>query len=148
MLPFECRPSDTAELSFGVCDRAWIGPLPQAGCDSSWLRAQHVAQSPPVELLLASAALSKRYQVDWLLHVLVDVVQSRICDSSFESILLAAMAHDIAPVRLGALDFARRSHEVRWRYDAGEFPQDIIFELQAAFPVPPARLSEANTISI
>jgi len=139
VLPFECHQRDG---SLGVPDSAWADP------GTAWMHTACMARLPPVELLLAAAALSKRYQVDWLLHVLVDVVTSRITEASFERILLAAMMHDIAPVRLGALAFAQRSQEVRWQYDAGKFSPEIIYELQAAFPVPPSGFCEANTISI
>lgn len=134
VLPFECRQNV-----------GWRGYVHgQAAC---WSHGRQMSRLPPVELLLAAAALSKRYQVDWLLHVLVDVVKRRLTEASFEGILRAAMLHDIAPVRLGALEFARRSQEVRWRYDSGEYPTEIMFELQAAFPVPMSAC-ELNTISI
>lgn len=146
VLPFDCRQGDP---DVGLSARAWGNLMAaQSSEDGSRGHARRFVRKPPVELLLACAALAKRYQVDWLLHVVVDVVKRRITESSFESILLAAMAHDIAPVRLGALEFARRSQEIRWRYDTGEFPHEIIFELQAAFPVPPAGLCESTTFSI
>lgn len=137
VLPFDCQPSDA---DVGCC-------VQDSSQRSAWAHARH-ARAPPVELLLTTASLSKRYQVDWLLHVVVDVVKSRITEASFEGILLTAMMHDIAAVRLGALEYARRSQEVRWKYDAGEFPLEIMFELQAAFPAPLAGLCEANTVSI
>lgn len=146
VLPFDCRQVDP---DLGLSARAWSSLMAaQAAEGGTWGQTRRLARKPPVDLLLACAALSKRYQVDWLLCVLVDVVKRRITEASFESILLAAMAHDIAPVRLGALEFARRSQEVRWRYDTGEFPHEIIFELQAAFPTPPAALCESSTFPI
>jgi len=147
VLPFECRQSECHGSGFarGYNQVGWRGFVPgQAQC---WNHGRQVSRVPPVDLLLAAAALSKRYQVDWLLHVLVDVVKRRLTEASFEGIIRAAMLHDIAPVRLGALEFARRSQEVRWRYDSGEYPSEIMFELQAAFPVP-MNSCELNTISI
>jgi hypothetical protein len=144
VLPFECRQSECHAGGF-VRPMGWRGFM--SGQASCWSHGRQVSRIPPVELLLSAAALSKRYQVDWLLHVLVDVVKRRLTEASFESILRAAMLHDIAPVRLGALEFARRSQEVRWKYDSGDYPSEIMFELQAAFPVPMSSC-ELNTISI
>lgn len=114
-----------------------------------WPR-QAPAHAPPVTLLLSASALAKRYQVEWLLPVLVDVLMRRITEASLESILLTAMSHDITPVRLGVLEFAKRSVEVRRRYDAGDYPPEILFELQAVYPLPPAVCNRGarETISI
>jgi len=119
------------------------------GKAKSWAR-QTPVHAPPVTLLLSASALAKRYQVDWLLPVLVDVLMRRITEASLESILLTAMRHDITPVRLGVLEFARRSGEVRRRYDSGDYPPEILFELQAVYPLPPAACNRGarETISI
>lgn len=90
---------------------------------------------PPIDILLAAAALAKKYQVDWLLAVLVDVLKRRITEQSFERILAASMRLDLAPVRLCTLDFAKANAVVRSRYDASDFLPEVMFELQAVFPI-------------
>lgn len=100
---------------------------------------------PPLDILLTAAALSKKYQVEWLLSVLVDAVKKRISEDTFECILTAAMRMDLSPVRLCALEFAKGNTNLRNRYEAGDFHPDIIFEMQAVFPV---RAQCSNDISI
>lgn len=99
---------------------------------------------PPLDLLLTAAALAKKYQVEWLLSVLVDVLKKRVSDDSFECILMAAMRMDLSPVRLCALEFAKTSSVLRSRYEAGDFSPDIIFEMQAVFPVRENRGSDLS----
>lgn len=102
---------------------------------------------PPLGLLLAAARLAKKYQVEWLLFVLVDVVNQRISEGSFEKIMLDAMRTDLAPVRLCCLQFAKKNSGVRERYQAADFPPEIMFELQAVFPLRPP-VKEGGDISI
>merc|ERR1711957_160640 len=96
----------------------------------------NITPLPPIDILLAAAALAKKYQVEWLLAVLVDVLKRRLSEPSFERILVATMRLDLAPVRLCALDFAKGNAVVRNRYDTGDFPHEVMFELQAVFPIP------------
>lgn len=103
-------------------------------------------RSPPISLLMTAVALAKQFQVDWLTYVLVDVIKRRISEVSFESILAAAVAHDIAPIRLAALDFARKSVEVWRRYDNGEYAPEVLFELRSAFRAPASSTGETITI--
>merc|ERR1712151_979316 len=106
-------------------------PLPAAVVGPSGA----AAPVPPIDILLAAAALAKKYQVEWLLAVLVDVLKRRVSEQSFERILTAAMSLDLAPVRLCTLDFAKTSTVVRNRYEAGDFLPEVMFELQAVFPI-------------
>jgi hypothetical protein len=103
-------------------------------------------RAPPVSMLMSATALAKKYQTDWLLHVLVDVVKRRISEVSFEHVLCTAIFHDIAPVRLAALDFAQKSPEVWRRYELGEYPPEVLYELQTTFMAPD--LSPGETITI
>lgn len=100
---------------------------PRATPSTSYIR------SPPAKLLMAAAAISKKYQVQWLLHILVDVIRQRITEVSFDSILGAAVFHDIAPVRLAALEFAQKSATVWRHYVAGDYAPEVLFELKAVF---------------
>eukprot|EP00928_Gymnodinium_smaydae_P064274 TRINITY_DN4765_c1_g1_i2.p1 TRINITY_DN4765_c1_g1~~TRINITY_DN4765_c1_g1_i2.p1 ORF type:complete len:438 (-),score=88.96 TRINITY_DN4765_c1_g1_i2:44-1255(-) len=106
-----------------------------------------VAQ-PPLMLLLAATRLAKKYQVEWLLFVLVDVVNQRISDLTFERILLDAMRTDLAPIRLCALQFAKKSKGIRERYQASDFPPEVMFEMQAIFPLGAAQPKDGGDISI
>lgn len=88
-----------------------------------------------MSLLLSATRLAKKYQVDWLLFVLVDVVNQRISEATFEWILSDAMRTDLAPVRLCALAYAKKSQAIRDRYYAGDFAPEVLFEMQAVFPL-------------
>jgi len=99
-------------------------------------------QVPPLEFLLAAAMLAKKYQVEWLLAVLVDVVKQRLTEQSFERILTAAIQIDLSPVRLCALEFARSNTTIRSRYNSGSYSSELMFEMQAVFPV---RTAHAGT---
>lgn len=81
---------------------------------------------PPLDFLLAAAAIAKKYQVECLLAILVDVLKQRIVEQSFERILLTAMQIDLSPVRLSALEFAKGNSNIRARYNAGNFPQEVM----------------------
>lgn len=96
---------------------------------------QSSRQVPPLDFLLTAATLAKKYQVEWLLAVLVDVVKDRLTEQSFERILTAAIQIDLSPIRLCALEFARNSSSIRSRYNSGNFPPELMFEMQAVFPV-------------
>jgi len=102
------------------------------GKGKSW---QNSHQMPPLDFLLTAAMLAKKYQVEWLLAVLVDVVKQRLTEQSFERILTAAIQIDLSPVRLCALEFAKSSTSIRSRYNSGSFPSELMFEMQAVFPV-------------
>lgn len=91
-------------------------------------------RAPSITLLLAAAALARTYQVHWLLHVLIEVMKERITEVSFDSILCGAVAYDITPLRLAALDFAQRSCEVWRRYRLREYSPEVLFELQSLYP--------------
>lgn len=86
-------------------------------------------RAPSINLLLAAASLARTYKVDWLLHVLIEVMKERITEVSFDSILCGAVAYDITPLRLAALDFAWRSGEVWRRYSMGEYSPQVMYEL-------------------
>merc|ERR1712046_320851 len=95
-----------------------------------------LVRTPPISLLMSAVALAKKFQVEWLMYVLVDVIKRRISEVSFEIILAGAVQHDVAPVRLAALDFARKSVEVWRRYELGEYVPEVLFELRATFAAP------------
>jgi len=107
----------------------------QPALDSPLHHSIFASQVPPLDSLLAAAMLAKKYQVEWLLVVLVDVVKERLTEQSFERILTAAIQIDLSPIRLCALEFARNSTSIRSRYNSGSFPSELMFEMQAVFPV-------------
>eukprot|EP00929_Paragymnodinium_shiwhaense_P005395 TRINITY_DN10727_c0_g1_i1.p1 TRINITY_DN10727_c0_g1~~TRINITY_DN10727_c0_g1_i1.p1 ORF type:complete len:380 (-),score=79.79 TRINITY_DN10727_c0_g1_i1:109-1248(-) len=90
---------------------------------------------PPLSLLLGATRLAKKYQVEWLLHVLIDVVNSRIHESTFEQIVTEAVENDLAPVRLCALHFAKSSGVIREKYENADYAPEVLYELQAVFPL-------------
>lgn len=109
---------------------------------------QPIGRVPPIQMLLAASGLSKKYQIGWLLQVLVDVVKHRLTETTFEEILAGGLKHDIAPVRLSSLEFAKTNFGVRRRYNAGQFAPELMFELQAVFPVPSVPVGEGRNIPI
>lgn len=62
-------------------------------------------------------------------------MKRRLNEQTFEPIISAAMRLDLAPVRLCSLDFARSCTGIRERYNAGDFPHEVLFEMQAVFPL-------------
>mmetsp|Transcript_53548 Transcript_53548/g.148882 ORF Transcript_53548/g.148882 Transcript_53548/m.148882 type:complete len:289 (-) Transcript_53548:147-1013(-) len=89
---------------------------------------------PPLDLLFASAAISKQYGVRGFLDKMVQKIKARIDVGTFDEIAAFAIAHDLGPLRVSCVRVAEASHAVRQLYDAGRLRPEVAFELQAIWP--------------
>jgi hypothetical protein len=91
---------------------------------------------PPLAMLLVALEFAKKYIIEYMVRWLTEAVQTRLEDRTFEQILATAIQLDISPLRLQCIRFAENSAKVRAMYDAGDFAQPHITELQAIWPPP------------
>jgi len=95
----------------------------------------------PLELLLAAAELSKKYELKGFLQKHVDKIGARLeLDiSNFNKIFSFAINQDISPLRMRCLCLAERDARVHTKFAASEFSPEVMFELQAIWePAKPA----------
>jgi len=92
--------------------------------------------SPPLELLLAAAKISKQYDIDSLLMKLVDKLAARLDASNFDEITCFAISIDMAPLRLKCLRFAEANPHIKKKFEQGSLQPEVMFELKAVWPSP------------
>eukprot|EP00930_Biecheleria_cincta_P090796 TRINITY_DN80260_c0_g1_i1.p1 TRINITY_DN80260_c0_g1~~TRINITY_DN80260_c0_g1_i1.p1 ORF type:complete len:390 (+),score=67.91 TRINITY_DN80260_c0_g1_i1:51-1172(+) len=99
--------------------------------------------SCPLEVLLSVAALAKKYMVKPVVSETTQVLKTRLAQATasqsvedFQQIVAGAIAFDMGPVRMAALDCAKTFHALRAGYEAGKLMPDVAYELEAIWPGP------------
>jgi len=92
--------------------------------------------SPPVELLLGCMSIVKKYDVAGFLPWVVENVKTVLTEENFEKVACAAVADDIAPLRIFCVNFARKRIGIKEKFQRAELPPELQFELQAIWTPP------------
>eukprot|EP00929_Paragymnodinium_shiwhaense_P104930 TRINITY_DN69762_c0_g1_i1.p1 TRINITY_DN69762_c0_g1~~TRINITY_DN69762_c0_g1_i1.p1 ORF type:complete len:386 (-),score=78.37 TRINITY_DN69762_c0_g1_i1:115-1272(-) len=99
----------------------------------------------PDDVLIAVAQLSKKYMVKRLVSKVTQVLKRRLTDArnnasveQFQRLLSAAISMDLGALRMAALEDAKAFTKLREQYDAEALQPEVMFELEAIWPSPPA----------
>eukprot|EP00933_Yihiella_yeosuensis_P000606 TRINITY_DN100979_c0_g1_i1.p1 TRINITY_DN100979_c0_g1~~TRINITY_DN100979_c0_g1_i1.p1 ORF type:complete len:296 (-),score=36.21 TRINITY_DN100979_c0_g1_i1:104-991(-) len=90
-----------------------------------------------LQLVIAAATFFKKYLVRGFLELMVEWLKKRVDKDNFTDVLQFAIKEDIAPMRLFCSRFAEGVVEIRQNFDNKVYPPEIMWELQAIWPMPP-----------
>merc|ERR1712232_716653 len=94
-------------------------------------------ERPPLDLILAATSLSKTYQVEGFLPLMLERLKALLTDSNFEDVMQFAINLDIAPLRFYCVKYAEKSNAIEKKYQNKKFAPEVLFELMAIWPAEP-----------
>ena len=98
-----------------------------------------------MDLLLEVFALAKKYMCDAVSSFLMQTLKRRLqalnqtdaaSAETLERLMASAIANDIGPLRMAALEKAKELPALREKYNKRELAPEILFELEAIWPTP------------
>ncbi|CAE8641789.1 unnamed protein product, partial [Polarella glacialis] len=94
---------------------------------------------PPLQFLLAACSFAKTYQIrGGLCAQMVSKIKKRVRSdvTAYEAVVRFAIREDVGPLRLFCVHFAKESAAIRRRFEKGDLPPEVTFELQAIWEAP------------
>jgi hypothetical protein len=122
-----------------VCEEDWADTNPVVK-----RRVPEESAAPPLDVLLSVLGLAKKYMCYSVASYVMQILKRRMARLSlgdevvvWETIMAYAIANDVGPLRMAALQRAKHWPEVRGKYDERKLRPEILFELEALWPPPP-----------
>lgn len=108
-------------------------------------KKRHQSNAPLLWLLWA-CSFAKKYQVDDMLEMMIDLIKERLDADCFELVLQFAICNDIGPIRVHCVIYAKSEDDemvkkqifgkgyIRRKFDDGQLAPEVCFELLSIWP--------------